>query len=153
MLPRYASYLAGATVRATYGTRAAAKTVLFPTAESCGRSEAVHDGTRERIGAGTFLVEHDRMLARLSVTVSGKADVRLEPKGRRASSRGHTSSSRRFSKKGLMWNRSWAIASARISHGCLNPHGNHRVKIWVRGVATQTPVAPANQSARRNDES
>jgi hypothetical protein len=46
-----------------------------------------------------------------------------------------------------------AIASARISHGCLNPHGNHRVKIWVRGVATQTPVEPANRSARRNDES
>ena len=37
-------------------------------------------------------------------------------------------------------------ASARISHGCLNPHGTHRVKIWVRGVATQTPVAPATRS-------
>jgi hypothetical protein len=38
----------------------------------------VHDGTRERIEAGTCLVEHDRMLACLSVTVPGKADVRLD---------------------------------------------------------------------------
>src|SRR6516162_10709175 len=36
--------VAGATVRATYGRRTAAKTVLFPTAESCGRSQAVQDG-------------------------------------------------------------------------------------------------------------
>jgi hypothetical protein len=77
-LPRYAPYLAGATVRATYGRGAAAKTVSFPTAESCGRSQAVRNGTRERIEAGTCLVEHDRMMARLSVIASGKADVRLD---------------------------------------------------------------------------
>jgi CRP-like cAMP-binding protein len=35
-------------------------------------------GTREHIEADTCLVEHDRMLARLSVIVSGKADVRLD---------------------------------------------------------------------------
>jgi hypothetical protein len=28
-------------------------------------------------------------------------------------------------------------------------HGNRRVRIWARGVAIQTPVAPTNQSARR----
>jgi hypothetical protein len=35
-------------------------------------------GTWEHIEAGTCLVEHDKMLARLSVIVSGKADVRLD---------------------------------------------------------------------------
>ena len=40
-----------------------------------------------------------------------------------------------------------------ISYDCSSPYRNHRVKTWVRSVATQTPVAPANQSARRNDES
>ena len=35
-------------------------------------------GTWEYIEVGTCLVEHDRTLARLSVIVSGKADVRLD---------------------------------------------------------------------------
>ena len=35
-------------------------------------------GTWEHIEAGTCLVQHDRTLARLSVILSGKADVRLD---------------------------------------------------------------------------
>ena len=35
-------------------------------------------GTWEHIDAGICLVEHDRRLSRLSVIVSGKADVRLD---------------------------------------------------------------------------
>jgi hypothetical protein len=52
----------------------------------CSR-QAVRDGTRERIEAGICLVEHDRMLAGLSVIVSGKADGpwRGHPDARRTS--------------------------------------------------------------------
>jgi hypothetical protein len=47
----------------------------------------VRDATRERIEAGTCFVKHDGMLARLSVTVSGKADGpwRGHPDARRTS--------------------------------------------------------------------
>jgi hypothetical protein len=53
-------------------------TVLFPPAESCGRRQAAQDGNLETPEAGACLVEHDRMLARLSMIVSSKANVRRE---------------------------------------------------------------------------
>jgi hypothetical protein len=51
--------------------------LCFPLLNPADVARLSRMGTWEYIEAGTCLVEHDRTLARLSVIVSGKADVRL----------------------------------------------------------------------------
>ena len=50
----------------------------FPLLNPADVARLCRMGTWDHIEAGTCPVEHDRMLARLSVIVSGKADVRLD---------------------------------------------------------------------------
>ena len=52
----------------------------FPLLNPADVARLCRMGTWEYIEAGTCLVEHDRTLARLSVIVSGQADVRLNGK-------------------------------------------------------------------------
>ena len=50
----------------------------FPLLNPADVAKLCRMGTWEHIEAGTCLVQHDRTLARLSVILSGKADVRLD---------------------------------------------------------------------------